>query len=77
MLGYGFNNVSNHLVGKALDSYIATHKIDVNDLRSDNFDDYFIKRAKYLISLISTAMDKPISNLYGDDVIAAFGTPLN
>ena len=68
---------SNHVLGTNLNSYIATHKIDVNDLRSDNFDDYFVKRAKSLILLISGAMAKPITNLDGPDVIAAFGKPLN
>ena len=67
---------SNHVVSANLDRYIASHKIDVNDIRSDNFDDYFIKRAKSLLELISKAMAKPISNLNGDDVIAAFGGPL-
>ena len=67
---------SNHVVSVNLDRYIASHKIDVNDIRSDNFDDYFIKRAKSLLELISKAMAKPISNLNGDDVIAAFGGPL-
>ncbi|MBI0581252.1 DUF262 domain-containing protein [Neobacillus cucumis] len=69
--------VNNHVDSVNLDSYVASHMIDVQDLHTNNFDDYFIKRAKSLIDLISTAMLKPISNLSGDDVIAAFGRPLN
>jgi hypothetical protein len=68
---------SNHVDEKNLNSYVATHKINVNDLHNDNFDDYFIKRAQSLLDLISSAMTKPISNLNGDDVIAAFGGQLN
>jgi hypothetical protein len=70
-------NVNNHVDSSNLDSYVATHKIDVQDLHADNFDDYFNKRAKSLIYLISTAMSKPISNLNGDDVISGFGGPLS
>ena len=43
----------------------------------DNFDEYFHKRAKALLNLISEAMEKPIPNLNGEDVIQDFGAPLN
>ena len=66
-----------HVSGVNLDKYIHTHKIDVEDLRSDNFDEYFHKRAKALLNLISEAMAKPIPNLNGEDVIQDFGAPLN
>lgn len=66
-----------HVSGENLDKYIHTHKIDVDDLRSDNFDEYFHKRAKALLNLISEAMAKPIPNLNGEDVIQDFGAPLN
>jgi hypothetical protein len=55
---------------------VASHLIDVDDLRADRFDDYFIKRAKSLLKLISEATGKTISNLNGDDVISAFGGAL-
>lgn len=67
---------SNHVTQSQLDSFATTHLIDVADLRADNFDLYFIKRAKSLLALISAAMGKPISNLGGEDVIKAFGTSL-
>jgi len=68
---------SNHVARANLDHYIKTHKIDVNDLRDDNFDEFFIKRAKSLLGLISEAMSKSIPNLNGEDVIAGFGRPLD
>ncbi|WP_273127571.1 GmrSD restriction endonuclease domain-containing protein [Bacillus weihaiensis] len=68
---------SNHVARTNLDHYIKTHKIDVDDLRDDNFDEFFIKRAKSLMGLISEAMSKSISNLNGEDVVAGFGGPLD
>jgi hypothetical protein len=68
---------SNHVERTNLDRYIKTHKIDINDLRNDNFDEFFIKRAKSLLGLISGAMSKSISNLNGEDIIAGFGGPLD
>jgi hypothetical protein len=65
-----------HVEAADLDAFLATHQIDVVDLRSDNFKDYFPKRAKALLGLISKAMGKPVSNLGGDDVVAAFGMSL-
>jgi hypothetical protein len=59
-----------------LDDALLSHSIDVADIRSDNFDVYFIKRAKSLLSLISSAMGKPITGLAADDVIGEFGGSL-
>jgi len=56
---------------------IASHLIDVDDLRTDNFDSYFVKRAKELVTLISDAMGKSVSNLSGSDVIEIFGIALD
>ncbi|MCR8870681.1 GmrSD restriction endonuclease domain-containing protein [Peribacillus frigoritolerans] len=67
---------SNHVERTNLEYYIKTHKIDVIDLRNDNFDEFFIKRAKSLLGLISEAMSKSIPNLNGEDIIAGFGGPL-
>jgi len=68
---------SNHVRHTNLDHYIKTHKIVVSDLRNDNFEEFFIKRAKSLLGLISEAMSKSITNLNGEDVIAGFGGPLD
>ena len=59
-----------------LDDFIRTHFIDVDALRSDSFDDYFIKRAKAILGLISDAMEKPIANLDADDVVVAYRASL-
>lgn len=65
-----------HVTPADLDRFIATHLIDVSALRADDFEGFFVKRAKALLGLISAAMGKAISNLDSDDVVAAFGVPL-
>lgn len=55
---------------------MATHVVDVELLRKDDFDGYFVERAKGLISLISDAMGKAVTNLDGDDVVEGFGAAL-
>jgi hypothetical protein len=59
-----------------LDNYIASHKIDTAMLRSDNFNGFFVDRAKALLDLIGAAMGKTISNRDSDETIAAFGDKL-
>ena len=65
-----------HVTADNVNTYAATHLIDVDDFRTDNFDEYFLKRAKALLRLIGSAMGKPVTNLGGEDVITAFGAPL-
>jgi hypothetical protein len=67
---------SDYVDHEKLNQNIRTHLIDVEYLRSDDFEHYFIERAKALLNLISTAMNKPISNLDGEDVIKEFGQAL-
>jgi len=67
----------NRVTEANLNSYLTSHLITVEDLKNDNFDEYFTKRVKSLLYLISNAMDKPISNLNGEDVVKAFGKSLN
>jgi len=59
-----------------LDTNVKSHAIDVSTLRSDDFDTFFAQRAKSLLSLISKAMGKQISNLNSTEVIDAFGMSL-
>jgi hypothetical protein len=66
------DNVSEDELNKALES----HLVDVADIRADDFQAYFIKRAKALLGLIGTAMGKPIQNLNSDEVIKDFGGSL-
>ncbi|MFB7157995.1 DUF262 domain-containing protein [Lysinibacillus sp. NPDC056232] len=68
--------IDNRVTEKNLNNYLETHLISIEDLKNDNFEEYFIKRAKSLLNLISVAMDKPISNLDGEDVVEAFGKAL-
>ncbi|MEV9641023.1 DUF262 domain-containing protein [Mammaliicoccus sciuri] len=60
-----------------LNNYLASHLMSVEDLKKDDFDEFFIKRAKSLLDLISNAMGKPISNLDGEDVVKGFGVTLD
>ena len=65
-----------HVSPEDFDKYMATHVVNVPLLRNDNFDKYFVERAKGLVGLISEAMGKPVSNLDGDDVVEGFGAAL-
>ncbi len=65
-----------HVDSDDFDRYMATHVVDVDLLRTDDFDGYFVERAKGLIKLISDAMGKPVSNLDGEDVVEGFGAAL-
>jgi len=51
-----------HVSKEQLDDYVASHLVEVSSLRADDFDSYFIKRAKALINQISRAMGKPVAN---------------
>lgn len=65
-----------HVNSLDLEKFIATHLVDIECLRSDDFVSYFPKRAKSLLDLISKAMDKSIPNLDSEEVVAAFGASL-
>lgn len=65
-----------HVAEIDLNDWVSSHLVDVDDLRSNTFDQYFIKRAKALLSLISKAMGKSVLNLGGEDVITGFGGSL-
>jgi len=55
---------------------ITSHLVDVSAMRKDNFGDFYIERAKSLLTLISRAMGKPVQNLSGEDVVLEYGRPL-
>jgi hypothetical protein len=67
---------ADHVTEEKLDEFVSTHLVDVDCLRADNFDEYFLHRAKSLINIISRSMGKPVTNLAGDDVITGFGGSL-
>ena len=65
-----------HVLNAELDNFVSTHKIDVSALRQDDFQGFFLNRAKSLLDLISSAMGKPVSNRDSEDVIESYGTSL-
>lgn len=66
----------NKVVVADLDRYITSHKIETTNIHEDDFDQFFINRAKALLDLIGTAMGKTISNRDSKETIAAFGDKL-
>lgn len=60
-----------------LDGYVESHWIDHNLLRSDDFQDFIIDRAKKLLTAIETATGRTISGKDSDEVQQAFGSALN
>lgn len=65
-----------HVTSSDLDAFIETHAVNPELVRKDDFDDYFVQRAKLLVQMIGDAMGKPVTNLAGEDVVEAFGAPL-
>lgn len=59
-----------------LSKNLESHLISIKDIYSNNFDSYFIKRAKSILGLISNAMGKNISGLESKDVINLYGCSL-
>ena len=55
---------------------LQSHLVSVEDIYSNNFDTYFIKRTKSILTLISNAMGKNISGLDSEDVINRYGCSL-
>lgn len=60
-----------------LDRYLESHFIDVTSCRSNNFDHYFLERAKALLKAIEKATGKNIAGRDSDLVIQDFGGTLN
>ena len=61
---------------EALDEYMGTHWIDVECMRSDDFNNHIINRAKVLLSSIEKAIGKTISGKDSEETIEAFGASL-
>ncbi len=55
---------------------IESHLIDYDALASDDFDTYFIDRAKKLLSIIEKAMGKVVADRGSEQTINAFGASL-
>ena len=59
-----------------LDAYLETHFIDVASCRSDDFNNYFIKRATIILDAIEKATGKAVPGRDSEDTIQAFGGSL-
>ena len=59
-----------------LNKNVLSHGIDVTALRTDDFDSFFLLRAKSILNLIGNAMGKKIPDLNDADVAEAFGMQL-
>ena len=55
---------------------IESHMINFEYLEQDDFDNYFIDRAKKLLNLIENAMGKNVSDRGSEDTIEQFGKSL-
>lgn len=59
-----------------LKSRIESHLINYEALISDDFDTYFIDRAKRMLDLIESAMGKPVADRDAENTIEQFGASL-
>ena len=66
----------NGLTELELKARIESHLIDYNALASDDFDTYFVERAKQLLNLIENAMDKKVADRDSEVTITQFGHSL-
>jgi len=64
------------LTEETLRTRIESHLINYDALVSDDFDTYFIDRAKALLNLIEKAMEKPVSDRGAENTIEQFGVSL-
>ena len=66
----------NNLTEEELKARIESHCINYDALVSDDFDTYFIDRAKKLLNLIESAMGKPVADRSAEITIEQFGASL-
>jgi hypothetical protein len=55
---------------------VESHLVDYDLLISDDFEEYFVNRARQLLVLIEQAMKKSISDRGSEETIKAFGCSL-
>lgn len=63
--------------GDELRRRVESHLIDYDALAADDFDAFFLDRAKRLLDVIEQAMDKEVPDRASDETVAAFGHVLN
>lgn len=56
---------------------LESHLINYDFLKNDDFDSFFVDRAKKLLDAIEKAMGKAVQGRNSDDVIERFGEPLS
>ena len=66
----------NNLTEEELKARIESHCINYDALAADDFDTYFIDRAKKLLNLIESAMGKPVADRSAEMTIEQFGASL-
>ena len=59
-----------------LRSRIESHLVNYDELVADDFDSYFIDRAKKLLDLIEKAMGKKVADRGAENTIDQFGSSL-
>ena len=64
------------LTEEQLKDRVESHFIDYNRLKANDFDTYFILRAKSLLNLIEKAMGKPVTDRDAENTIEQFGKSL-
>ena len=64
------------LTEEELQARIESHLVDYSALVADDFDTYFVDRAKKLLALIEKAMGKQVSDKDAETTIKQFGVSL-
>lgn len=59
-----------------LNEYLESHWLDFVAMRSDDFDQFIIKRAGCLLDAIAKAMGKAVSGRDSEEVVEMFGAPI-
>lgn len=62
--------------GAELRRRVESHLIDYDALAADDFDSFFLDRAKRLLDIIEQAMGKEVPDRASDETVAAFGSAL-
>ena len=60
-----------------LKNRVESHLIDYNAFIADDFENYFIARAKALLKVIEVAMDKKIADKASEQTIKNYGCSLD
>ena len=75
---FNFSRIENKMqvLPENLDQYLYSHLIDVESIRQNDFQEYFLRRAALLLDLIGKAMGKPIGERNSEEIKERFGGSL-